>query len=48
MKFKSVRILNTKGTGREVDVKLAKDEHAYSNQNIYWDVRTVSLDLTAR
>ena len=44
-KFKSVRILNTKGEGREVDLKLAKDEHAYSNQNIYWDVRSLSLEL---
>lgn len=44
-KFKSVRILNLKGEGREVDLKLAKDEHAYSNQNIYWDVRTLSLEI---
>jgi transglutaminase-like putative cysteine protease/thioredoxin-related protein len=44
-KFKTVRIVNTKGAGREVDVKLAKDEHAYSNQNIYWDTRAVSLEL---
>jgi hypothetical protein len=44
-KFKAVRILNTKGEGREVDLKLAKDEHTYSNQNIYWDVRSLSLDL---
>src|SRR5581483_8419328 len=43
--FKSVRILNTKGEGREVDLKLAKDEHAYSNQNVYWDVRTLFVDL---
>ena len=45
LKFRTVRILNTKGAGREVDVKLAEDEHAYSNQNVYWDVRSLSLDL---
>ena len=46
-KFKSIRILNLKGEGREMDLKLAKDEHAYSNQNIYWDVRSLSLELPA-
>jgi hypothetical protein len=45
LKLKTVRILDTTGKGREVDVKSAKDEHAYSNQNVYWDARTVSLDL---
>jgi hypothetical protein len=28
-----------------VDLRLAKDEHAYSNQNVYWDARMLSLDL---
>lgn len=45
LKFRSVRILNTKGAGREVDLRLAKDEHAYSNQNVYWDARSLSLEL---
>jgi thioredoxin-related protein len=45
LKFRTVRILDTKGVGREVDVNLAKDEHAYSNQNVYWDVRSLALDL---
>ena len=45
MKFKSVRILNTRGAGREVELRLAKDEHAYSNQNVYWDARIVSVPL---
>lgn len=45
LKFKAVRILNTNGAGREVDLTLAKDEHAYSNQNVYWDARTLSLEL---
>jgi transglutaminase-like putative cysteine protease/thioredoxin-related protein len=45
LKLKTVRILDTRGAGREVDVKSAQDEHAYSNQNVYWDARTVSLDL---
>ena len=45
LKLKSVRILDTKGVGREVDIKLAKDEHAYSNQNVYWDARIVWVDL---
>ena len=44
-KFRSVRVLDTTGKGREIDVKLAKDEHAYSNQNVYWDVRSLSLDV---
>ncbi len=44
-KFRSVRILDTTGKGREIDVKLAKDEHAYSNQNVYWDVRSLSLEV---
>ena len=44
-KFRSIRILDTKGAGREVDLKSAKDEHAYSNQNVYWDTRIVSVDL---
>ncbi len=34
LKLKTVRIVDTTGKGREVDVKLAKDEHAYSNQNV--------------
>lgn len=44
-KFKTVRVLGLNGRGREVDTSLAKDEHAYSNQNVYWDVRELSLDL---
>jgi hypothetical protein len=44
-RFKHVRILDTKGAGRGINVKLAKDEHAYSNQNVYWDARAVSLNL---
>ena len=45
LRLKAVRILDTKGTGREVDLRLAKDEHAYSNQNVYWDARMISLEL---
>jgi len=44
-KFKTVRVLDINGRGREVDVQLAKDEHAYDNQNVYWDARRLSLDL---
>ena len=37
VKFKSVRVLDLNGHGREIDLNLAKDEHAYDNQNVYWD-----------
>ncbi len=45
VKIKSVRIWNLKGEGRPLDVALAEDEHAYSNQNVYWDVRKITLDV---
>jgi transglutaminase-like putative cysteine protease/thioredoxin-related protein len=45
LRLKTVRILDTKGAGREVDLKLTKDEHAYSNENVYWDARKVSVEL---
>jgi thioredoxin-related protein len=41
--IKSARILDPKGEGRPLDVSLARDEHAYSNQNVYWDVRKITL-----
>jgi hypothetical protein len=44
-RFVHIRILDTNGVGREINVKLAKDEHAYSNQNVYWDARSLGLDL---
>ncbi|MBI5395007.1 MAG: FHA domain-containing protein [Verrucomicrobia bacterium] len=43
--IKSVRIWNLKGEGRPLDAALVEDEHAYSNQNVYWDVRRITLDL---
>jgi thioredoxin-like negative regulator of GroEL len=43
--LKAVRVLGSDGKGREVDVSLAEDEHSYSEQSIYWDVRQVTLDL---
>jgi transglutaminase-like putative cysteine protease/thiol-disulfide isomerase/thioredoxin len=45
LRFKAVRIVNVKGAGREMELKLAKDEHAYSNQNVYWDARLLSLEV---
>ncbi|MDX2227842.1 MAG: DUF3857 domain-containing protein [Verrucomicrobiae bacterium] len=47
LKLKHVRLLDSKGQGRNVDISLAKDEHLYSNQNVYWDARKVFLDLPA-
>ncbi len=45
VKLKSVRILDIQGKGRNANVELAEDEHAYSNQNVYWDVRNITLDV---
>jgi thiol-disulfide isomerase/thioredoxin len=45
VKFQSVRLLDLNGRGREVEVSDAKDEHAYDNQNVYWDARRLSLEL---
>ena len=47
VKFKSVRVLDLNGHGREIDLNLAKDEHAYDNQNVYWDARRLSVELPA-
>src|SRR6185503_9540045 len=44
-RFRSVRILNRRGEGREIDLRLATDENAYSNESVYWNVRRVSLPL---
>jgi len=45
LRLKTVRILDRHGKGREADVSLAEDEHAYSTQSVYWDVRRVVLDV---
>ncbi|WCJ58245.1 thioredoxin family protein [Fontisphaera persica] len=45
--LKSVRILNERGQGREVDTRLAKIENVYSEESIYWDVKRISLDIPA-
>ena len=45
LKLKAVRVLDVNGKGREVDLALAEDEHYYSDQAIYWDVRQVTLDV---
>jgi thiol-disulfide isomerase/thioredoxin len=45
LKLKAVRILDVNGKGREVDLALAEDEHYYSDQAIYWDVREVTLEV---
>jgi thioredoxin-related protein len=45
VKLKAVRIVNAQGQGRVLNLDLAKDEHAYSNQNVYWDVRKITLDV---
>lgn len=43
--FKSVRILNERGQGREVDLRLAKTENVYSEESIYWDVKRLTLAI---
>lgn len=43
--FKSVRILNERGQGREIDTRLAKTENIYSSESIYWDVKNISLEV---
>jgi len=45
--FKTIRILNTKGEGREIDPRLAKEENLYSNDSIYWDIKSVTVNLPA-
>lgn len=44
LSFKSVRIMKKDGTGRSLDLSLAKDEHYYENQNVYLDARELSID----
>lgn len=45
VKLKSVRVLDVHGTGRNANLELAEDDHAYSNQNVYWDVRKITLAM---
>ena len=43
--FKSIRLLNDRGQGREVDTRLAKVENVYSEESIYWDVKRLTLNI---
>ncbi|MCX8156385.1 MAG: thioredoxin family protein [Verrucomicrobiae bacterium] len=45
--FKTVRILNERGQGREVDTRLVKTENVYVDESIYWDVKQVELPIPA-
>jgi hypothetical protein len=43
VKLKSVRILDLKGVGRDLDVSKPSDRNVYSSENIYWDTKEISI-----
>jgi len=45
--LKTVRVLDAKGEGREVDRRLIKDKNLYSDENVYWDTKNISLAVPA-
>ncbi len=45
--FKSVRVLDANGEGREIDRRLVKNKNLYSDESVYWDAKNLSLAVPA-
>jgi hypothetical protein len=45
VKIKSARVFDRTGLGRDLDVSKPQPENEYSRENIYWDMKSISLPI---